>query len=110
MTKTAVIGLGTMGPGIAATLARAGMTVSAYDADAGQREKAKAGLDMAVGVLGNLGVEDRKGWVAVAATLAECVKHADLVIETVPENLELKHKVFGEIEALVSKDCILASD
>jgi 3-hydroxybutyryl-CoA dehydrogenase/5-formyl-3-hydroxy-2-methylpyridine 4-carboxylate dehydrogenase len=111
MSKAAVIGLGTMGPGIAATLARAGYTVSAFDADPGQRAKAKAGFDIAATVLGHLDVPDKGvGAIAVSETLADCVAGAELVIENVSEKLEVKIKVFQEIEAAVSKDCIIASD
>ena len=62
MTKAAVIGLGTMGPGIAATLARGGMTVTAFDTDAEQRAKARRTASaMATGVLTSLGMPDRSG-------------------------------------------------
>jgi 3-hydroxybutyryl-CoA dehydrogenase/5-formyl-3-hydroxy-2-methylpyridine 4-carboxylate dehydrogenase len=111
MAKAAVIGLGTMGPGIAATLARAGYNVSAYDRDAGQREKAKAGLEIAVAVLGQLGVaEQGREPVRIAETLADCVAGAELAIENVSEKLEVKIAVFREIEAAVAADCIIASD
>lgn len=111
MTKAAVVGLGTMGPGIAATLARAGMTVTAYDASAEQRAGAAAKVKTAMGVLGNLGVADRgQAEVTVAETLADCVKGAELVVETVPEKLDIKAKVFQEIDGLVGKDCVLASN
>src|SRR3954465_13980093 len=111
MSKAAVIGLGTMGPGIAATLARAGYTVSAFDADAVQRAKAKAGFDIATTGLGNLGVaEQPHAAITVPETLTDCVAGADLVIENVSEKLDIKIAVFREIEAAVSKDCIIASD
>ncbi len=112
MTKAAVIGLGTMGPGIAATLSRAGLSVSAYDGDPTQRAKALQGLETAAAVLSSLGQPDKSdgATVAIAETLAECVAGADLVLETVPENLELKVKVFKEVEASVTSECVLASD
>jgi 3-hydroxybutyryl-CoA dehydrogenase/5-formyl-3-hydroxy-2-methylpyridine 4-carboxylate dehydrogenase len=111
MDKVAVIGLGTMGPGMAATLARCGLTVTATDASADQRARAKDGFAMASGVLDALGVPNRQQTPpAVAETLQDCVAGAELVIENVPENLELKQQVFREIEALVSDDCIIASD
>ena len=50
--KAAVVGLGTMGPGLAATLARAGMEVRAFDVSAEQREKAPGLMQQAMGVLG----------------------------------------------------------
>ncbi len=111
MNTAAVIGLGTMGPGITATLARAGMKVSAFDADAGKREKARPGFAAAATVLTALDVPDRTAYdIAVADTLAGSVAGADLVIETVPEDLDLKIRVFRELEAHVSDACILASD
>jgi 5-formyl-3-hydroxy-2-methylpyridine 4-carboxylic acid 5-dehydrogenase len=111
MKNIAVIGLGTMGPGIAATLARAGLRVLAFDVEAAKREKAAAGFATAATVLAALGVPDRSSaGIAVVESLAACVAGADLVIETVPEELELKIRVFREIEAQVGEDCILASD
>jgi 5-formyl-3-hydroxy-2-methylpyridine 4-carboxylic acid 5-dehydrogenase len=111
MNNAAIIGLGTMGPGIAATLARAGMKVSAFDADSGKRAKAGQAFAAAAAVLSALAVPDRSaGDIAVHDSLAQCVAGADLVIETVPEDLELKIQVFREIEAHVAEDCILASD
>jgi 3-hydroxybutyryl-CoA dehydrogenase/5-formyl-3-hydroxy-2-methylpyridine 4-carboxylate dehydrogenase len=100
-----------MGPGIAATLARAGFSVSTFDADAGKRAKAQAAFGTAAGVLAALGVPERSAApIGVAATLAESVAGADMVIETVPEDLDLKIRVFREIEAQVGDACILASD
>jgi 5-formyl-3-hydroxy-2-methylpyridine 4-carboxylate dehydrogenase len=111
MKSAAVIGLGTMGPGIAATLARAGMKVTAFDADPAKRAKAGDGFAAATAVLSALAVPDQStGEIAVRENLPDAVAGADLVIETVPENLELKIQVFREIEAQVADDCMLASD
>ena len=107
----AVIGLGTMGPGIAATLARAGLQVAAFDADADKRARAGAAFAAAAGVLSALVVADRTAHaIVVHDTLAASGAGADIVIETVPEDLDLKIRVFREIEARVSDACILASD
>lgn len=112
MVTAAVIGLGTMGPGIAATLARGGMTVRGYDTRPEAVEGASALIAAANNVLSALGTPERGGPDAVSVTgdLEAAVAGADLVIETVPEDLALKRKVFREIDALVSKDCVLASD
>jgi 5-formyl-3-hydroxy-2-methylpyridine 4-carboxylic acid 5-dehydrogenase len=101
-----------MGPGIAATLARSGMTVTTFDADPKQRARARQGLQTAAAMLGQLGVPDRSsgGEIAIAETLAQCVAGADLVVETVPEKLELKIEVLRAVEAVVGTDCVLASD
>jgi 5-formyl-3-hydroxy-2-methylpyridine 4-carboxylic acid 5-dehydrogenase len=101
-----------MGPGIAATLARSGMTVTTFDADPKQRARARQGLQTAAAILGKLGVPDKSAGeeIAIAETLAQCVAGADLVVETVPEKLELKIQVLRAVEAVVGTDCVLASD
>ena len=109
--NVAVIGLGTMGPGIAATLARAGMTVSAFDADPTKLLKAGPAFAAATTVLSALAVPDHTAVaIKVHDSLATCVAGAELVIETVPEDLDLKIRVFRDIEAQVGEHCILASD
>lgn len=110
--RAAVIGLGTMGPGIAATLARSGATVSTFDTDPNRRAGAHREFEVATAVLNRLGIPDRSGGVpiAVAETLAACVAGAGLVVETVPEDLALKIEVLRAVEARVDSQCILASD
>ncbi len=110
MTKAAVVGLGTMGPGIAATLARGGMEVTAFDVSPEQREKAPPMLAVAQKVLGALGVEDKGGKVTFADSLESALAGAELVVETVPEKLEIKQSVFKEIDGLVGPDCVIASN
>jgi 3-hydroxybutyryl-CoA dehydrogenase/5-formyl-3-hydroxy-2-methylpyridine 4-carboxylate dehydrogenase len=67
---------------------------------------------MANGVLERLGTPARGDGAAitVADTLADCVKGADIVVETVPEKLDIKLAVFKELDGLVSKSCIIASN
>ena len=111
MAKAAVVGLGTMGPGIAQTLARAGMDVVAFDVSEDQRKKAPEGIELATKVLTALGVPDRgKSPVKIAGSMKECLAGATVVIETVPEKLDIKAAVFKEIDGLVGKDCIIASN
>ncbi len=110
MTKAAVIGLGTMGPGIAATLARGGMTVSAYDVSAEQREKSPPMMALASKILGALETEDKGGSAEIVDSLEAALADAELVVETVPEKLDIKQAVFAQLDGLVSKDCVLASN
>ena len=112
MTRAALIGLGTMGPGIAATLARAGMSVSCYDVSGAARDNALAQIATAGEVLSRLDVPDRSNGdqIDVCESLAACVDGADLVIENVPENLEIKATLFRELGRLISADCVVASD
>src|SRR5262245_19200350 len=111
MAKAAVVGLGTMGPGIAQTLARAGMEVTAFDVSEDQRRKAPEGIELATKVLTALGVPDRaKAPVKLTGSLKECLAGATVVVETVPEKLDIKAAVFKEIDGLVGKNCIIASN
>jgi len=101
-----------MGPGLAATLARGGMEVTAFDVSADQRARAPGLMQQATGVLSALAVQDNSGGKlpTIAETLAECCKGAELVVETVPEKLDIKAAVFKEIDGLVSKKCVIASN
>lgn len=111
-TNAAVIGLGTMGAGIAATMARAGVSVRATDVSPDAIAKAKADQPVIAGVLDRLGMpaaEERTD-VTFCGTIAEAVDGATLVLENVPEKLEIKLDVFRELDGLVAADCILASD
>ena len=112
MTIAAVIGLGTMGAGIAAVMARAGLEVRAFDIDVEAVSRSRAALPAIFGVLDRLDMPDKgdAGAIAFSDSLAEAVAGADLVLENVPEKLELKRQVLSEIVALVSEDCIIASD
>jgi len=112
MQKVAVIGLGTMGPGMVATLARAGLTVAATDLSAEQRDKAPAAIAAASDVLDALDMptQSAEPAVRIAGDLADCVAGAELVIENVPERLELKTDVLGAVAALVEESCLIASD
>lgn len=112
MTTAAVIGLGSMGPGIAATLLRGGLTVRAYDTNPQALETASALIATANSVLDALDMPDNRngGQVAIANDLAACVTGADLVVETIPEDLGLKLSLLEQLDRLVSANCILASD
>jgi 3-hydroxybutyryl-CoA dehydrogenase/5-formyl-3-hydroxy-2-methylpyridine 4-carboxylate dehydrogenase len=112
MTTAAVIGLGTMGPGIAATLARGGMTVRAYDCDAAAIEASRGLIEAADAVLDALEMPDLSGGASVSVMddLEACVDRAELVIETIPEDLALKRDLFARLDGLISSDCVLASD
>lgn len=112
MIRTAVIGLGTMGPGMLATLARSGMAVTAFDVSAAQRDKAAPAIAAATQVLDALGMPDKRAadGPRIVDSLADCVAGADLVIENVPEKLEIKTALFRELDGLVGEACVLASD
>ena len=100
MTKystVAIMGTGTMGPGMGAVMARAGYRVALYDTSAEALERAKAGYDLAWGVLDRLETPIVEGGsVRYASDVADALDGAEFVIEAVPENLELKQRVYAE--------------
>lgn len=110
-----VIGLGTMGLGIAQTFAQAGHSVLATDAIAPARANAAERLAAAIAprvAAGKLAeaeaaaISARLRVVEDIAGLADCA----LVIEAVAEDLGVKQALFAEVEAAVKGDCVLASN
>ena len=111
--KAAVIGTGTMGPGMGAVLERAGVDVVLYDVSEEQLEKARPGVDLARSVLDRLGGEGNGAGGAelrFESDLAAALVGVDLVVEAVPEKLELKQQVFADFERHVAPEAILASN
>ena len=114
--KVAVIGAGTMGRGIAQVVAAAGHEAVLYDVDAGQLERALAGIAATLdkGVrLGKVAEADRDAALARLAgtgTLREAGKGAELVIEAVPEVMALKKEVLAEVEAVAEPRTYLATN
>ena len=106
----AVIGAGTLGRRIALKFAAHGAEVKIHDLSEAQRDVA---LDY---VMNNLPVlSDRltdvvPGQVSGEADLADAVRNAWLVIEAIPERLDLKKQIFGQLDELAPSDAILASN
>src|SRR5690242_20196519 len=110
-----VIGLGTMGAGIVEVFARNGIEVVAV-------ESSQAGVDKGRGVLrhstdravsrGKLTGADQEAlharvrFTAELSDLAEC----DLVVEAVPEHLDLKRDIFARLDEIVKPDAVLATN
>ena len=112
MKNVAVIGMGTMGPGIAATLARGGMKVRGYDTSADAAANSGALISSAFVALEGLSMPDHGGaaQISMSDSLEDCVAGADLVVETVPEDVDLKLELLSTLDGLVSRECVLASD
>ncbi len=110
-----VIGAGTMGAGIAQVAAAAGHHVRLYDAVAGAaakgREGVGAGLEqfIARGRMSRVEADALVGRIEVAHKL-EVLADAALVIEAIVEDLDVKRKLFAQVEAIVSPDAILATN
>jgi 3-hydroxybutyryl-CoA dehydrogenase len=99
-----VVGLGTMGAGIAEVLARSGLDVVAVEADAARVEHGRGLVDRSTSravARGRLADEDRRQLLArVRFTAApDDLAAAQFVIEAVPERLDLKREIFGRLDA-----------
>jgi 3-hydroxyacyl-CoA dehydrogenase len=109
--RAAIIGTGTMGPGMGAVLARAGIDTALYDVSAEALERAKAGAELAAGVLDRLEAPAQDGGaLRFESELGAALAGADFVLEAVPERLELKQELFPQFEAAAGPDAILASN
>jgi 3-hydroxyacyl-CoA dehydrogenase len=109
--RAAVIGTGTMGPGMGAVLARAGVAVALYDVSDEALERSKAGVGLAEKVLDQLETPRVDGGsVRYTGELGDALEDVQFVLEAVPEKLELKHQVFRDLERHVDDDTVLASN
>jgi len=109
----AIIGMGTMGPGMAARLARGGLQVVAYDVAPAAIERARSMLSVAETVLDALGIAPPSagvGTVRFTDDIGDAISGADLVIENVPENISVKADVYRTVDGLIGPDTIVASD
>jgi 3-hydroxyacyl-CoA dehydrogenase len=111
LKRAAIIGTGTMGPGMGAVLARAGYQTALYDVSAEALERAKTGVELANGVLERLDAAKADGGgVSYESDLTAALAGCDIVIEAAPERLDLKKELFATFEQHVSADAILASN
>jgi 3-hydroxybutyryl-CoA dehydrogenase len=114
--RISVIGLGTLGTQIAIQTAYYGYEVRGYDQDPQIFQKTIQKIKGMMKFLGKnptMGAEEWEkgaGKVKLAKDLAEAVKDGDLVIEVVPEVLELKRKVWAQIDSLAPKGALLATN
>jgi 3-hydroxybutyryl-CoA dehydrogenase/5-formyl-3-hydroxy-2-methylpyridine 4-carboxylate dehydrogenase len=109
--SVAVLGTGTMGPGMGAVLARAGMEVALYDVSPAALERAKAAHVTAWEALDQLETPVVDGGsVRYASDLPDALAGAEFVIEAVPERLDLKQQVHAESERHIGPEVILASN
>ena len=106
--RIAVIGAGLMGHGIAQVFATAGHQVSIFDSVPASLAQVRTRISANLRDLGD--DETAVERVRPGTDLADTVRDADFVVEAVSENLELKQKLFQEIEGHARPDAILASN
>jgi len=113
--KVAVLGGGLMGSGIAESVARAGLPVTVRDIDGTAVEAARGRIEKSLGraVKGGKIDEAERDSILARLTLTddlEDVAGADLVIEAVPENAELKVNILAQVAGFVSEQTLIASN
>jgi 3-hydroxybutyryl-CoA dehydrogenase len=111
----AVVGSGVMGVGIAQLAAVAGYSVLLYDIDPEALTKAVANLKKSLQRLVDKNYLSASeghraaGRITTVQSLSD-LKNAGMVLEAVAEDLQVKRGLFSELEAIVSRNCILASN
>ena len=114
-TSIGVIGLGTMGAGIVEVFARNGFDVVGVERDDESLERGRQHLQHSTDRAVKRGKLDADGQQALfdritLTTGLEDVKSCDLVVEAVVEHLDLKRRVFGELDEIVGENTILATN
>jgi 3-hydroxybutyryl-CoA dehydrogenase len=116
MKKVSVIGSGTMGNGIAHVFAQNGFATTLIDINPLALEKAmatiKKNLDrmLSKGTISEAQLNQTIQSISTSSDLKSAVSDADLVVEAATENLEIKLKIFKELDELCPEKTILASN
>ncbi|MFI9271780.1 3-hydroxyacyl-CoA dehydrogenase family protein [Kitasatospora sp. NPDC052896] len=110
----AVVGLGTMGAGIAVAVARSGRRVIGIEADGANAGRALARIEEATAhavARARLTSEERAALLALITVgdQLDAAAEADLVIEEIPEQLELKRELFAELDRICPPQTVLAT-
>ncbi|WP_046746263.1 3-hydroxyacyl-CoA dehydrogenase NAD-binding domain-containing protein [Kordia zhangzhouensis] len=115
MKKIGIIGSGTMGSGIAQVAATAGCMVKLYDTQQSALNKSKDALEKILARLVQKGRIDEaeknriQGSISYVSSLKD-LGDSDITIEAIVENLDVKQKVFAELETYLSDEAIIASN
>jgi 3-hydroxybutyryl-CoA dehydrogenase len=114
-TKIGVVGLGTMGAGIAEVFARNGFAVVGVEVNDESLERGRQHLVHSTGRAvsrGKLSDEDQRALLdrVTFTTSMKDLADADFVVEAVIESLEIKRSIFRDLEAIVKPEAILATN
>ncbi|MDR3036765.1 MAG: FAD-binding protein [Kitasatospora sp.] len=110
----AVVGLGTMGAGVAVALARSGRRVIGVEAGPTQALRALGRIEASTARAverGRLSADERAALLALIEVGDDlnAAARADLVVEEVPEDLELKRSLFAELDRICPPETVLAT-
>lgn len=116
MNTIAVIGAGTMGNGIAHVFAQSGFQVNLTDISQASVDKGigtiSKNLDrmLAKGKITDVEKSETLNKISTFTSLSEGVKGTDLVVEAATENLDIKLKIFQDLDELTDSNTILATN
>jgi len=116
MQKVGVIGSGTMGNGIAHVFAQNGYQVNLIDIKTEALERALATISknlnrqVAKGKIDEQTKTDALARITTFTNVVDGVSECDLVVEAATERLDLKMKIFKEIDAAAPENCVLATN
>jgi 3-hydroxybutyryl-CoA dehydrogenase len=113
--KVAVLGGGLMGSGIAESTAVAGLSVIVRDVDATAIGGARRRIEKSLGAAVERGKVDEAAAAEILNRIAytdelEDIADADLVVEAVPENAELKANILAQVAGIVSEETLISSN
>ncbi len=114
--RVAVIGAGTMGSGIAQICAQTGWETRLFDSFPESLEKGMRKIDefWEMGISkGKTSSKQKKEWSAnlmVASEMSVAVEGTDIVIEAVPERMDLKRSIFNQLESMAPTNAVLATN
>ena len=116
MEKPGIIGCGTMGHSIALAAAWAGLPVTLYGLDSSETENAQSAILDKLKMLSRNGlfnpdtIELIKTRITVTQSIDEIASVSSFIIETIPENIDLKKNLFQYLDKICGADVILATN
>ncbi|MCW2490948.1 MAG: 3-hydroxybutyryl-CoA dehydrogenase, partial [Frankiales bacterium] len=115
ISRVGVVGLGTMGAGIAEVFAREGLSVVGVDRDEAAIERGRGHLETSTGRAVSRGRLSEADQAALLSRIEfhtdlHALKDVQLVVEAVPESLDLKRAIFRALDEICAPDTILATN
>ena len=104
-TRIAIVGAGLMGHGIAQAFMTAGFQVNIWDPSPEALEQVTPRVSAH---LEQMGI-NQPITITLCDTLADCVRNCDMMVEAIPENLEMKRKLLQEVDTL-NPNCLIATN
>ncbi len=114
--RIGVIGAGLMGSGIAQVASQSGFEVNLMDVEERFIQKGVTTIEKNLkrmvdkGIISAADAGDIRGRIKTCLTLADLARDVDMTIEAVIENLDLKKRVYSELDSLAAPEVIFASN